>query len=408
MKDGKVGNHRLVNMTDYLEQDPIDRFKIDEAELFAHAPVEFEVRPMKLSWEDPCWICADISLCPRTPALREKFILNMKLSHRLDAYARKPWANQLWAAFAPQLSKIGGPYHNQWLMELLACHDEMKKELAATDSLFPQPFRFIRRQEFTKVDLSVILKAAPESLNVYLALEKGRYCEYFFLRIHSCPPHIGVSPKCSWYEKRLPDTLHSEDVVPWFTATTNRLPKKHRPTDVQPWINRLLRFEPQLASTGSGANKPWQEKPKIIMVFGPVGKVGYKGLTHFERRDVSLIVRRNDIVKLEGKTRHLMRDSKVIEIDRTFYLLAFDEAAAERVERQMMLGERIHFGLDADIFGMVLRSGHWLHAINFPTEMVRRHCLKPGEDISLTSNPRDKYQTFELVRVGDQLGAKSS
>lgn len=150
------------------------------------------------------------------------------------------------------------------------------------------------------------------------------------------------------------------------------------------------------------------EKPKVIFVFGPVGKVGYRGLTHFERRDISRIVRQNEIVKIEGKTRHAMAGNKTMEFERTFYLLAFDEAAAERVERQIFWGERVHFGLDADIFGMVLRSGHLLHAVNVPIKTIRHHCVEPGHDIQLVSNPRDKCKTYEFVKTQNPVIPKDN
>jgi hypothetical protein len=54
------------------------------------------------------------------------------------------------------------------------------------------------------------------------------------LRIHSSLPCIGVNPMCLWFEKRLSDNLHTEDVLPWFIATLHRLPKKHQPANVEP------------------------------------------------------------------------------------------------------------------------------------------------------------------------------
>jgi hypothetical protein len=378
------------------------------SEVFAHAPAEYEIKPWKLTWEPPCWIHADIILSPQTADTREKFLLNLNMPHKIDAYAREPWADQLWAAFAPRLSQIVGPHSAKWWDEMMSCHGKLEKQLGETERLFPQPFRFARRKEFVTVDLAAILKASPEALNIYLGLEKGKYGNSFFLRIHSGPPHLGSPAKCLWFEKRMPDFLHEEDVLPWFLATIQRLPKKHRPADVQPWLNRLLHFEPQLTPPSSGVEKPWVEKPKVIFVFGPVGKVGYRGLTHFERRDISRIVRQNEIVKIEGKTRHSMIGNKTMEFERTFHLLAFDEAAAERVERQIFWGERVHFGLGPDIFGMVLRSGHLLHAVNVPIETIRLHCVEPGHDIQLVSNPRDKCRIYEFVKAQNPVIPKNN
>jgi hypothetical protein len=156
------------------------------------------------------------------------------------------------------------------------------------------------------------------------------------------------------------------------------LPKKHQPAEVEEWTKRLLPFEPQLAPPEDGAENPWTEKPKIVIVLGPTSKVGYRILYHFERRDISHVVRQNDTVRIEGTERHQWAD-KTMEFVRTFFLLAFDEAAAERVERQILDGKRIHFGLDADVLGMICRSGHVIHAINVPSRSFAGFAWRRGD-----------------------------
>jgi hypothetical protein len=223
-KNGK--NYPRVNLSEYLESDPVAGSRFEMTEVFAHAPAEYEIKPWKLTWKQPCWIHADIILSPQTAATREKFLLNLNMPHRIDAYAREPWADQLWAAFAPRLSQIAGPHSAKWWDEMMSCHGKLEKHLGETETLFPQPFRFAMRKEFVTVDLAAILKASPEALNIYLGLEKGKYGNSFFLRIHSGPPHLGLQPKCLWFEKRMPYFLHEDDVLPWFLATIQRLPKK--------------------------------------------------------------------------------------------------------------------------------------------------------------------------------------
>src|SRR5262249_49236020 len=161
-------------------------------------------------------------------------------------------------------------------------------------------FRFVPRERFEKVDLATILNDGAENLSIYLAPEKGRYCEYLSLRIHSSLPIIGQKPNCNclWFEKRLPDSLHTEDVVPWFLATIRRLPKKHRPHDEQAWVRRLIEFEPQLAHENGRAIQAPNRKRKLIFVLGPVSKPGYRGLIHFDRRDIR-IVRKGEIVTIQ-------------------------------------------------------------------------------------------------------------
>jgi hypothetical protein len=380
--------------------DPIAGRGYEVAEVFSHAPAEFEMKPWKLSWDSPCWLDADIILVPRSEAARQHFLFNLRLPHKVDAFARLSLEDQLWKVFSPRLRQITGPHANDWFSGLYDCYEELKEELTRTDLVFQAPFRFVGRKQFITVDLPTILRENPENVSMYLAAEKGSYCEYLHLRIHSSPPFIGERPKCLWYEKRLPDNLHPEDVIPWFMATVDRLPRKHHPADIELWSKRLLHFEPQLAPPESGIGKPWLQKPDLVFVLGPTRKVGYRSLTHFERRDINRIVRDKEIVSVEGKERHHWKDNRTTETSWTFHLLAFDEAAAERVEARLFNGERVHFGLDADVLGMICRSNHWIHAINAPEEVVRRLCVKPGLELRPVGSDRYKLKMYEACKPG--------
>jgi hypothetical protein len=267
-----------------------------------------------------------------------------------------------------------------------------------TETLFTEPFRFVRRQEYTTVDLGTILKEDPETLNVYLVVQKGAYCHYIYLRIHSKPPFFGSQPRCLWFDKRMPDFLHIEDMLPWFMATIRRLPKKLQPSSLDPWAKRLLHSEPKLAAPPSGADLPWAQKPKVIFVFGPVGKIGSRSMYHFERRDISSIVRHAEVVRFDGKTRHEWND-RTFEYATTIYLLAFDEVAAARVEQQLIRGDRVHFGLTSDVLGMICQSEHAVIAINAPIDTIRRLCLKPGQDLELYSSPRAREKNYGVFRA---------
>jgi len=372
------------------------------AEVFAFPPSDFEMKPWRLSWESPCWVTASIILRPLTAAAREKFFPNLSMPHKVDAFARLKWEDQLWNAFSPRIDHLCGRYANAWWPELMNCYEKLKEGLKKPETIFQEPLRFAGRRKFVTVNLPTILKENPEALSVYLAAEKGSYSDYMFLRIHSSLPFFGHKPRCLWFEKRLPDSLHSEDVLPWMVATIRRLPKMCQPPDIEPWTKRLLHFEPDLSQHITGEDKPWLKKPDLVFVLGPTSKIGYRSLTHFERRDISHIVRQDDILTIEGKERYGWRDG-TMEIDRTFYLIAFDGAAAERVERRILSGERVHFGLDADVLGMICRSGHVIHSMNVPVETVRRLCVEPGLDLRPLGRPRDKLKTYELCKPGESV-----
>lgn len=234
-------------------------------------------------------------------------------------------------------------------------------------------------------------------MSVYFATEKRSYREYDFLRIHPQQPVLGERSRCIWFEKRLPGGLHPEDLVPWFKATIERLPKKARPHDVGRWTRRLCDCEPDLLrDRESNEGKTWVEKAKIILVFGAIGKVGYRSLFHLERRDVARIVRKGEIVTIAGKTRHRYADGTCTELERVFHLLTLDDEAAVKIERELLHGNRIHFGLDGTLLGMICTSGGFIHAINAPLETIRKLCLKGNEVLTLESRPQEKHKLYYI------------
>jgi len=367
--------------------------------LFSFAPTEFEFLPGKLMWESPCWLSADIVLRPLTPASREAFLLNVLMPHRWDAFAKASWEEQLWAAFAPRLRDILGQYRNDWWKKLWGSYSFLKGQIQNVDQLFPLPFRFMKREAFAIVGLPTILKEKPETLSIYLATEKRRYSEYSFLRIHSSPPFAGAVPRCLWFEKRLPGGLHVEDVLPWFAATICRLPRKQQPVDIEEWKRRLLEFEPDLASSANTRKESWTDRSKVVFVFGPTCKVGYRSLFHFERRDIAEVLRKGKFLTIKGATRHLYADNSEVQLERIVFIVAADADACKRVERQIFDGEKVHFGLDCDIVGMIVRSGEFVHAMNVSVEIVRSLALGKGEDIRLESNPRRKHRLYLIAEA---------
>jgi len=381
--------------------------EFEMAELFEHSPDDFDAKP-HVSWEDPCWVCADLVLSPRSSSLRQKFLLNLMLAHKIDAFAKATWHTQLWASYGRRFSVIQGPHANDWFRALMRYLDELKRKLNGTECLFPQPWRYLNRAEFVRVDFATILKEHPEAVGVYLSLEKGSYREYWFLRIHTKLPLFGAQPKALWFDKRLPDFLHTEDIVPWFRATIDRLPKKHRPLDADIWVTRILEFEPQLAGSVPGNDKTWTQRSKVVFVFGSVGKVGYRSMVHVERRDIKRIVRHEDVVSLEGKVRHDFGDGTSLEFDHSFYLVGVDENSAGRIEQYLLRGERVHFGLDKDIFGMLSRSGESVHAINVSQARIQSLCVPPGFELRLTSRPNQKHKRYELISKNPSIGDEPS
>jgi hypothetical protein len=130
-----------------------------------------------------------------------------------------------------------------------------------------------------------------------------------------------------------------------------------------------------------------------VIIFGPAAKIGsWRTVSHIERRDVFQIGRQADVTRIEGKTR-----DGILEIERTWFLLSPDATSAEKVEHQLTSGERVHFGFDADIMGMICNSGDHLNTINVPMRTIMQLCVKAGFELAPWSKPREKQQDYEIV-----------
>ena len=96
--------------------DPFDLLagrSFEMAEVFAFPPTDFDLMP-SVFWEPTCWLNANLVLCPKTEATREKFWINLSMPHKVDAFARLSWEDQLWKAFSPRIAQVCGPHANAW------------------------------------------------------------------------------------------------------------------------------------------------------------------------------------------------------------------------------------------------------------------------------------------------------
>lgn len=383
--------------------DPIQRFSYDLRQILDHAPDEFEIHVSKLFFEHPCWLRADINLKAKSQAAKKEFLVGLTLAHSIDAYSKVSWNEQLFEEFRKRLGSIAGYYRDQWQKEISSCYGIFEERLKDIDSIYShlgsigdlRP-RFVCRHEYKVVPLAVALRGAPDRSNIYVANDKGSDSFYNYLRIHTAPPLFGLRQEGVWFEKRLPNCVEREDVVPWFLATIDRLRKRERPPNIKEWIDRILRFNPDLAPPTLVDNRRWEEKPRVIVVFGPTKKVGYRHLYHLERKDISYIKRQKEVLTLAATERHKFADKSNMEVERLFHLINLDEDASRSVENDIKRGERVHFGLDGKTLGIIVNNGGYIHALNAPLEMVRNLCLAHGENLELISNPREKAKSFRV------------
>ncbi len=301
---------------------------------------------------------------------------------------------QLWSFFGARLQITEkGPFYSAWVDTFLKLHDELKTHLLNPNHCFPPPLHFVPRKSFTTVDLRTILQEDPNRIDAYIIAENRRLGEDCFLRLHSSLSFF-QQDRYLWLEKRLPWRLHREDIMPWFLATIDRLPKKAQPSNLRLWQERLLRYEPDLSFQKESASKTWRQKPKVILVFGPEKLVGYRGLFHLERQNIDCVQRHNEVITIIGRIKLRFADNKEIVENWKFHLLTEDESAALQIENQLLKGDRIHYGLDCQIIGMIAHEGPHVYSINIPDAIIGKLCFGEKQFLKLVSPPNEKRKSY--------------
>src|ERR1051326_7147558 len=201
-------------------------FRSEEIELehvFAHRPEEFVVKP-SVSWKPPSTIEADLHFMPVSESAKAEFGLPFLFTNPLDAFSKTNIREQLHRSYFSRYDHITDR-QSPWFSFLYESYKSVTKEIADLNKLFDPPFRFVPRDQFETVDLKRILNEPPEQTEIYLVAERRTYSSYDFLRIHSSLWYYHNGKKYLWFEKRLPDFVLKEDVLPWLRATIQRMPK---------------------------------------------------------------------------------------------------------------------------------------------------------------------------------------
>jgi hypothetical protein len=366
--------------------------EIELEHVFAHRPEEFVVKP-SVSWKPPSTIEADLHFMPVSESAKAEFGLPFLFTNPLDAFSKTNIREQLHRSYFSRYDHITDR-QSPWFSFLYESYKSVTKEIADLNKLFDPPFRFVPRDQFETVDLKRILNEPPEQTEIYLVAERRTYSSYDFLRIHSSLWYYHNGKKYLWFEKRLPDFVLKEDVLPWLRATIQRMPKRSRPKNVELWEEKLVRSQPDLSPSSLPATTVWNERPRIVVVFGPVRKVGYRDLYHIPRNDTFQLIRTGEILKIKCNVDDF--PSKDIW---TFIFVMDDPAAAEKVEREILWGNRIHFGLDRDIVGIVsLRYGA-IHSINVAEKDLRELCSLGEVPLRLITRPIQKHKVY-FIQAG--------
>lgn len=366
-------------------------------------PSEFRIDPPRLIWNRPCYFQFEIIFSPQSQAAWENLAGDFTLHYQVDAFAKHDILKRLWACIydCPIRLLKNGKFHSAWLDVFLKLYDELKKHLLNPNHYFPPPFHFVPRKNFTRVDLRTILQENPNQLDVYVIAEERRLGEECFLRIHSSLSFVAQQGRYLWFEKRMPWRLHREDILPWFLATINRLPQKARPSNLQFWQERLLSYEPDLVFQTDKSRRSWAQRPKVILVLGPQSLVGYRCLFHLERQNINRVLRHHEVITIIAQTKMRFVNKTEFVESWKFHILTDGESSACEIEKQIVNGDRIHFGLDVQIVGMMAHEyeRNEIYAINVPEVLISRLCLDEQQCLKLKSSPKERVKAYDVMKV---------
>lgn len=362
--------------------------------IFVHSPEEFVIGEPQVWWEPPCYFQLAVNFSAKRDSVREELGGDFDLHHQIDAFSKQHAEQQLWAIISARLRSRQGQFDFEWITVFLKLNADLKGCLQTPGRFFVSPLRFQARRDFTPVDLRTILQQDPKTIDVYVVREERKLGPCWFLRMHSSLSSFKLRDQHLWFEKRIPWRLHDEDILPWFLATMRRLPKKAQPADLSSWQKRFLQYEDETSVRKVDVKMRWTERPKVILVFGAEQLIGYGGLFHLERQNIGCIQRHHEVVTVVGLTKYY----ELVEHWR-FHLLTEDESAAQKIESELLAGERIHFGLDSQIVGMIAHKHKVgrVYAINVPEDRIHKLCLRQGQSLELVSPPSAKRKSYNII-----------
>jgi len=358
-------------------------------------PDDFVFFEPSACWVPPCWISAPLVFRAVSERARAKFMLPLKLSFQADPFARLGILQQISSQFFA-IYEQAHPARTAWTSLLWQPFIELQQAFSDRTRLFQPPMKFVAREEFESTTLDVVLRSDPETFEMYLADDSdSSKRDILVLRIHSSLWHYAPNQKYLWFEKRVPWRLHREDVLPWFDATVKKLPRKRQPIEWSAWTDKFLRSHPEFARERSSSERPWSERPPIVLVFGTRDEVGYAASFRLERTRIEGIKRIGKELFLRST---IANPYEKLWWD--FRICSPNPIQAERLESRFLSGEQIHFGIGDDISGMIAANEHIVHFTNVETELIKRCYSRDGMILLSFTSRRFRHKTYHYCAEG--------
>ena len=352
-------------------------------------PQDFEISPIEMHWRPPASIALCVVMRPTSDEAIKRLMLSRKLEFVFDAFARHSPRDQFYTKYWETIDELR-EIAPRWSTYLHHRFPDFERVISDTSQLLAPPFRMVQKSDFTKATLAEILREDPELVDVYVAedwnSEGGKVA---VLRMHSVVWHSAPGKKYLWFEKKVPWTLYPEDILVWYRSLLRRLPKKDRPPENFPWLQRLVNYHCDFAPDYCEPGREWTERPRIALVFGEIDQIGSAAIFHLERSDIHSFLRTKSEITIRANLR--CRDHSE---DWVFRVFAQNEEAAESLEEQFMSGRFMHFGVGSEIRGLMGQYADRIEAIGISNEEIRRHGDRDGFFLGSYWDPRLKHKHF--------------
>jgi len=366
---------------------------IEEPEWFYENfdPDDFEMLPIQTRWNPPSYIAVSMSMRPSSEKAVKHLMLPRLMEFRLDAFARNSPSTQLNERYWQVIDNLRTTAPS-WADFLYKNFERFRSAAENRSKLFEAPFRFVEKCEFESVRFKEIIQFQPDLIDVYVAQDwdtSGKRVSV--LRMHSSLWNFSPNQRYVWFEKRVPWIFHDEDILVWFRALINRLPKKARPLDLWAWLGRLVHFHPEFVVQIPESDTPWEKKPRIALIFGTLDQIGLSTILHIERSDIHCFIRTGTEIEIRATIPKLFSEG---EEEWRFRIFTSSSACAKALEEQFSEGRYMYFGLGESVTGIIGQTENHVRCVGVSNEIIKSYCGREGSFLGSFCDSRLKLRTY--------------